>query len=111
MPAYWFQRDLVFRALADHHRRLILQFLRMGPASATYVLSPLPITRQAALQHLNILEKAGLVTSQKRGRVRTCRLNTKRLKLAEDWIAALRKTADREYPRADSRELERRYTW
>lgn len=80
----------------------------MGPASATYVLSPLPISLQAAMKHLRVLEAAGLVVTEKRGRVRTCRLNTKQLKIAEDWIAALRKTAEREYPRAEARLLDER---
>jgi len=69
-------RDLVFAALADPYRRLLLDRLRLENGKTLVALSAdLPITRQAVTKHLKVLEEAGLVYSRRRGRVRLHFLN------------------------------------
>ena len=82
--------DRAFSALADPVRRGMLARLALGPASVSELASPLPISLPAVMQHLKSLEESGLVRSEKRGRVRTCRLEPKTLETAESWIAERR---------------------
>jgi DNA-binding transcriptional ArsR family regulator len=82
--------DLAFQALADPTRRGMLARLSRGPASVSELARPLPISLPAVLQHLHALEASGLVRSEKKGRVRTCRLEPKALATAESWIAEQR---------------------
>ena len=70
-----------------------------GPASVSELAAPLDMSLPAVLQHLAVLEGSGLVTSEKAGRVRTCRLETAALRTAEQWIAARRTTWDRRLDR------------
>jgi DNA-binding transcriptional ArsR family regulator len=78
--------DLMFQALADPTRRAIVEQLSRGPASVSDLARPLPMSLPAVVQHLQLLEQSGLVTSEKVGRVRTCTLDTGALSLAEQWI-------------------------
>lgn len=64
--------------------------LARGPASVSELARPLPISLPAVLQHLAVLQDAGLVLSEKVGRVRTCRLEAGSLSEAEQWIQARR---------------------
>ena len=82
--------DRLFHALADPARRAIVERLSRGPAPVTELARPLPMSLPAAMQHLGVLEAAGLVRSEKLGRVRTCAIEPKALGLAELWIAARR---------------------
>src|SRR3954467_11404735 len=82
--------DLAFQALADPSRRGMLARLSRGPASVSELARPLPISLPAVLQHLHALEAGGLVRSEKKGRVRTCRIEPKALSVAEAWIAEQR---------------------
>lgn len=77
----------MFHALADPTRRRMVEQLSLGPASVTELAAPLPITMSAVVQHLAVLQDSGLVTSEKVGRVRTCRVAPKALDLAGRWIA------------------------
>jgi DNA-binding transcriptional ArsR family regulator len=79
--------DLAFQALADPTRRGMLARLSQGPASVSELAKPLPISLPAVLQHLQALETSGLIRSEKKGRVRTCRLEPRALSAAERWIA------------------------
>lgn len=79
--------DRVFQALADPGRRLMVERLSRGPASVTELGRPLDMTLAATLQHVQVLQACGLVTSSKVGRTRTCRINTGVLRSAERWIA------------------------
>ena len=83
--------DAVFRALADPTRRRVLERLGRGPASVGDLAKPFEMALPSFLQHLRMLETAGLVSSEKVGRVRTYRLVPERLKLAEDWLARQRR--------------------
>ena len=82
--------DLAFQALADPHRRRMVARLSRGPASVSELAAPLPITLPAVLQHLQALEASGLVRSEKKGRVRTCRIEPQALTKAEAWIGEQR---------------------
>ena len=82
--------DLAFQALGDATRRGMLARLSRGPASVSELARPLPMSLPAVLQHLRALEASGLVRSEKKGRVRTCRIEPQALAAAEDWIAEQR---------------------
>ena len=78
--------DQVFQALADPTRRGMVERLVRGPASVSELSRPLAMSLPAVLQHLQVLEAAGLVSSEKAGRVRTCRIEPAALRTAEAWI-------------------------
>ena len=82
--------DRTFQALADPVRRGMLAQLTRGPASVSELARPLPISLPAVMQHLKALEQSGLVRSEKKGRVRTVRLDPETLGKAEGWIAQRR---------------------
>jgi DNA-binding transcriptional ArsR family regulator len=82
--------DLAFQALADPTRRGMLARLSRGPASVSELARPHAISLPAVMQHLHLLEASGLVASEKKGRVRTCRLEPQALAPAESWIAEQR---------------------
>lgn len=78
--------DTTFQALADPTRRSIVARLAQGPASVSELAQPLAMSLPAVMQHLAVLEGAGLVRSEKLGRVRTCRIDPQALSLAEQWL-------------------------
>lgn len=80
----------LFKALADPARRAMLERLSRGQAPVSELAKPLPMSLPAALQHLGVLEDAGLVRSEKVGRVRMCSIEPGTLSLAEQWINARR---------------------
>jgi DNA-binding transcriptional ArsR family regulator len=80
----------VFHALADPSRRDMVERLVRSPASVSQLAEPLAMSLPAVVQHLRVLEEAGLVTSEKVGRVRTCRLQPRVLRLAETWLGGQR---------------------
>jgi DNA-binding transcriptional ArsR family regulator len=82
--------DHVFNALGDPSRRAIVMHLGRGPASVSELAAPLPISLAATVQHVQVLEASGLVTTRKQGRVRTCHLEPDALRRAEDWLAQRR---------------------
>jgi DNA-binding transcriptional ArsR family regulator len=82
--------DDAFRALADPTRRAIVERLCGGPANVSDLAAPLPMSLAAVHQHLQVLAASGLMTWEKRGRVRWCRLEARRLHAVEEWILARR---------------------
>lgn len=76
----------VFHALGDPTRRAILEKLSKGPVSISHLAAPLEITLAAVIQHMQVLEESGLVNTAKEGRVRTCRIDTAGLSVAQHWI-------------------------
>jgi DNA-binding transcriptional ArsR family regulator len=82
--------DLAFQALADPTRRGMLARLSRAPASVSELAKPYRMSLPAVMQHLQMLEASGLVLSEKKGRVRTCRIDLKALASAESWIAEQR---------------------
>jgi len=75
-----------FAALADPLRRGMLARLAQGPASVSELAMPLRISLPAVMQHVKALEASGLVATEKKGRVRTVRLEPGTLSAAEGWI-------------------------
>lgn len=82
--------DRVFQALADPTRRAMVEQLVRAPASVSQLAEPLPMSLPAVVQHLAVLESAGMVSSQKIGRVRTCHLEPEVLRRAESWLGEQR---------------------
>jgi DNA-binding transcriptional ArsR family regulator len=82
--------DRLLHALADPARRAMLERLSRGPAPVSELARPLRMSLPAAMQHLGVLEAAGLVRSEKVGRVRTCAIEAEALSQAEQWINARR---------------------
>ena len=78
--------DGLFQALADPTRRAIIERLSRGPASVSDLARPFDMSLPAVVQHLAVLESAGVVASEKVGRVRTCRIEPAALSSAEQWI-------------------------
>jgi DNA-binding transcriptional ArsR family regulator len=66
---------------------LLWRQLSRGPISVSNLAKPLNVTLAAVVQHLQVLEDSGLVRTAKVGRVRTCRMETAGLSVAERWIA------------------------
>lgn len=87
--------DAIFQALADPTRRAMVERLTRGEASVSALAEPLSMSLPAVMQHLQVLEAAGLVTSRKVGRVRTCRVSSERLAAAERWLSAHRASWER----------------
>ena len=80
------QLDRTFHALADPSRRSIVVRLSHGPASVSELAAPLAMSLPAVAQHINVLQRSGLVRSEKVGRVRTCRLEPAPMLTVQDWI-------------------------
>jgi len=76
----------IFHALADTTRRAILARLASGDVVVTELAEPFDISLPAISKHLSVLEKAGLVTRHKDGRIRRCQLNPAPLENASEWI-------------------------
>jgi DNA-binding transcriptional ArsR family regulator len=91
--------DQTFQALADPTRRAILAELTQRPSSVSKLAQPLAMSLPAVMQHLAVLEKSGLVRSEKVGRVRTCRIEARALGIAEQWISQRRLEWERQFDR------------
>ena len=91
--------DLMFQALGDPTRRVMVERLSRGPASVSELARPLAMSLSAVVQHLHVLEASGLVRSEKQGRVRTCRIEPAALKTAEQWITERRASWERRLDR------------
>jgi DNA-binding transcriptional ArsR family regulator len=78
--------DRTFHALADPSRRSIIARLSRGPASVSELAEPLTISLPAVVQHLDVLQRSGLVRSEKVGRVRTCYLEPAAILTVQAWI-------------------------
>jgi DNA-binding transcriptional ArsR family regulator len=82
--------DRLFHALRDPNRRSIVERLSLGPATVSELAEPLPMSLSAVVQHLEVLQVSGLVSSEKVGRVRICRIEPAALRPVERWISARR---------------------
>lgn len=86
MPTVEAKAELVFDALGDANRRRILTLLHDGPRSISELSVPLKVTIAAVVQHVQVLEHSGLVSSHKAGRTRTCRIATGGFDVAHEWL-------------------------
>lgn len=91
--------DRVFQALGDATRRAMLERLSDGPMSVSKLAEPFDMSLAAVVQHLSVLEAAGLVRTEKTGRVRSCRVESAGLRAAEEWLKARRPEWDRKLDR------------
>jgi DNA-binding transcriptional ArsR family regulator len=86
--------DRTFAALADPTRRGMLERLGRGSATITELAEPFGITLTGTKKHVRILEEAELVTTEKVGRVRRCRLGPRRLDDVQEWVDLYRRMLD-----------------
>lgn len=80
----------VFKALADPTRLAVIERLSIGPASASELARPFDMALPSFMQHLGVLEEAGIVTSHKAGRTRTYQLAPAALGAATTWLTTNR---------------------
>ncbi|WP_347978370.1 metalloregulator ArsR/SmtB family transcription factor [Microbacterium sp. ProA8] len=99
MPNYSDELDAVLRALADPTRRTVVERLAKSPAVVSDLLGLVSMTLPSLLQHLRILEDAGVVTSNKQGRVRTVSLRPGSLDVLHLWLGEQRTPAERQADR------------
>jgi DNA-binding transcriptional ArsR family regulator len=90
MENYQSPLDSAFHALADPTRRAVVSRLVRSPASVKELAAPFDMGLPSFMKHLRVLEKDGLISSAKVGRVRTCRVNSDRLAAAESWLSEQR---------------------
>jgi DNA-binding transcriptional ArsR family regulator len=83
--------DASFAALSDVTRRGVLEQLGRGDASITELAEKFHMTLTGMKKHVSVLEQAGLVTTEKVGRVRTCKLGLRRLEDETAWIERYRR--------------------
>jgi DNA-binding transcriptional ArsR family regulator len=88
-----------FHALADPSRRLMVERLARGPTSMSELAQPLAMSLSAVVQHLQVLEACSLITSEKAGRVRMCRIEPEMLRPVEHWVTRQRTTWERRLDR------------
>jgi len=94
--------DHVFMALSDPTRRAVVERLRLGPASVTELSAPHDMALPSFLEHLRKLEAAGLITSKKVGRVRTCTLVSGALQTVRNWVLSQHENRPGRLDRLDS---------
>jgi len=82
--------DAVFSALSDATRRAILDRLSQGEAQVSELAEPFDMSLPAVSKHLGVLERAGLITRQKDGRIRRCHLVADPLQSAAGWLESYR---------------------
>lgn len=100
------QRDLpplatVFQALSDATRLAVVERLSIGPAAATELARPFEMALPSFMQHLGVLERAGIVTSHKTGRTRVFQLAPAGLRTASEWLSTFRNHWDRRLDQLD----------
>src|SRR5688572_67401 len=93
--------ERVFSALSDPTRRRVVERLSVSPASVSELAAPFDMALPSFVQHLQVLEGCGLVSSQKTGRVRIYQLTPDRLRHAEDWLASRRVLWERRLDQLD----------
>ena len=102
MVQYSPRLDRAFAALSDSTRRGILERLGRGDASISELAERFGMTLTGMKKHVHVLELAGLVTTQKVGRVRTCRLGRERLDAAAAWMRVYQEMVDARFNRLES---------
>jgi DNA-binding transcriptional ArsR family regulator len=102
MVQYQATLDHTFSALADPTRRDILERLGRGPATISELAEPYGMSLTGLKKHVRILEEADLVTTEKVGRTRECRLGREQLEDAAQWIQMYRSHWERRLDRLEA---------
>lgn len=102
MPNQETPLDRMFHALGDPTRRAVVERLSRGPASVSELAKPLSMALPSVMQHLRVLEASGLIRSEKKGRVRMCRIEPQALTRAEEWLARQRALWDARLDRLEA---------
>jgi DNA-binding transcriptional ArsR family regulator len=100
--------DRAFSALGDGTRRDILERLQLGPASISELAGRTRMSLPGVAKHVRILERARLVTTEKKGRTRECRLGPERLDDIRAWIESYRAVWERRLDRLEAAVEERK---
>lgn len=101
MPQQVADLTRLFQALTDPTRRAVVERLGRGATASSELARPFDMALPSFLQHLDVLEKVGLVTSTKEGRVRTYRLTPEPLQAVEDWMTTQRQLWERRLDQFD----------
>ena len=91
----------IFQALSDGTRLAVVERLSVGPASATELARPFDMALPSFMQHLGVLERAGIATSHKTGRTRIYQLSPAALRAAAEWLSTFRSHWDRRFDQLD----------
>jgi DNA-binding transcriptional ArsR family regulator len=102
MVQYADRLDASFAALADRTRRGVLEQLGRSESSITDLAETFHMTLTGMRKHVCVLEEAGLVTTEKVGRVRYCRISPRRLDEVETWIARYHRRWDERFSELDT---------
>jgi len=102
MDNYCASLDSIFHALADPTRRAIVQRLGKGSATVTELAQPFAMALPSLMKHVGVLEAAGLLRSEKTGRVRTCMLEREELAAVERWLGEQRAVWQARYGNLDA---------
>jgi DNA-binding transcriptional ArsR family regulator len=94
--------ESVFHGLADPTRLAVITSLARGPAPVSELAAPHHMALPSFLKHLRVLEDAGLVKSQKLGRVRTCTLEIQTIAKVERWIAERKRFWEQQYDQLEA---------
>jgi DNA-binding transcriptional ArsR family regulator len=94
--------DASFAALSDATRRGVLEQLGRSDASITDLADKFHMTLTGMKKHVGVLEEAGLVTTEKVGRVRTCKLGPRRLEEESAWLERFRQLWDERFDALDN---------
>jgi DNA-binding transcriptional ArsR family regulator len=93
--------DLAYSALADPTRRAILARLRKGEATVTELTEPFDLTQPTITKHLQVLERAGLISRGRDAQRRPCRLEPAALEMAATWLLDFRSFWEASFDRLD----------
>ena len=99
VPKYHDELDAVLRALADPTRRAVVERLAKSPAVVSELAAPFTMALPSLMQHLSVLTNAGLITSEKHGRVRTVSLRPGALDVLHLWLGEQRTPAEHQADR------------
>jgi DNA-binding transcriptional ArsR family regulator len=91
--------DRSFHALADANRRAMIDQLALRPASVSELARPLALGLPSVVKHLQVLKNAGLVESEKSGRVHTYRISADGLRDVEAWVQARKRHLNAQFDR------------
>jgi DNA-binding transcriptional ArsR family regulator len=94
--------DASFAAISDVTRRGVLEQLGRSDASITDLAEKFQMTLAGMMKHVGVLEQAGLVTTEKIGRVRTCKLGARRLQEETAWLERYRQLWDARFDELDN---------